>query len=75
MCDKKGTGMNNFYLEEVFFLWFLNTDKQAAENTRRSQAFLTNSWQLSVFRNQRMDTFECLNLLLKFIDILGENRD
>ena len=30
---------------------------------------------LSVFRNQKMNTFECLNLLLELIDILGENRD
>ena len=36
------------------------------------QAFLTG---LSVFRNQRMYTFESLNLLLKIIDILGENWD
>ena len=48
-------------------LWFLNlTDKQV-ENTRRSRAFLT---CLSVFRNQRMNTFECLNLYLKLIHIL-----
>ena len=30
---------------------------------------------LSVFRNQRINTFECLNLLLKLIHILSENRD
>ena len=30
---------------------------------------------LSVFRNQRMNTFECLNLHLKLVDILRENRD
>ena len=42
------------------------------ENMRRSQVFVTS---LSVFRNQRMNTFECLNLLLKLINILGENRD
>ena len=34
--------------------------------------FLTS---LSVFRNQRINTFECLNLLLKLIHILSENRD
>ena len=36
------------------------------------RSFLTS---LSVFRTQRMNTFECLNLLLKLIDILGESRD
>ena len=45
----------------------LITDKQI-QNTRRSQVFSTS---LSVFRNLRMNTFECLNLLLKLIDILG----
>ena len=29
----------------------------------------------TIFRNQRMNTFECLNLLLKLIHILSENRD
>ena len=51
--------------------WFLNTDKQV-ENTRHSRVFLTS---LSVLRNQWMNTLECLNLLLKLIDILGGNRD
>ena len=30
---------------------------------------------LAVFRVQRMNTFECLNLLLRLIGILRENRD
>ena len=30
---------------------------------------------LSGFRNQRMNTFECLNLLLELVHILRENRD
>ena len=33
------------------------------------------STSLSVFINQRMDAFECSNLLFKLIDNLGENRD
>ena len=50
---------------------FCDTDKQV-ENTRRSRVFLTS---LSVFRNQRMNTFECLNLFLKLNHIQIENRD
>ena len=57
---------------KVFFLCFRNIDKQV-ENTRRSRVFLLTS--LSVFRNQKMNTYSCLNLLLKLIDILRENRD
>ena len=57
---------------KMFFLCFRNIDKQV-ENTRRSRVFLLTS--LSVFRNQKMNTYSCLNLLLKLIDILRENRD
>ena len=55
----------------MFFLWFLNTDNQV-ENTRRSRVFLNS---LSFFRNQRMNDFECSNLLLKLIPIFwGKSR-
>ena len=42
---------------KVFFLCFRNIDKQV-ENTRRSRVFLLTS--LSVFRNQKMNTYSCL---------------
>ena len=46
--------------------------KYRQASSRRSRAFLT---ILSVFRNQKMNTFECLNLHLKLVHILRENRD
>ena len=46
--------------------------KLAGWKYKARDVFLTS---LSVFRNQEINTFECFHLLLKLIDILGENQD